>query len=70
MMQSAQQGLALHETLELHELMTAKTVCLLEAKARQQLAQDPALKALIQTDIQNTTQALNEMQTILSPAAK
>jgi similar to spore coat protein len=56
------QGLALHETLELHELMTSKTVCLLEAKARVQLAQDPALKTMLQQDIQNTTQAVTEMQ--------
>jgi similar to spore coat protein len=56
------QGLTLHETLELHELMTSKTVCLLEAKARVQLAQDPALKTMLQQDIQNTTQAVTEMQ--------
>jgi similar to spore coat protein len=56
------QGLTLHETLELHELMTSKTVCLLEAKARVQLAQDPTLKTMLQQDIQNTTQAVTEMQ--------
>jgi similar to spore coat protein len=60
-----QQNMALHETLELHELMMSKTVCLLEAKARQQLVHDPVLKALILTDIQNTTQAVKEMQGIL-----
>jgi similar to spore coat protein len=60
------QNLALHETLELHELMTAKTVCLLEAKARVQLAQDPALKTMLQQDIQNTTQAITEMQGLLA----
>ncbi|KIL37815.1 spore coat protein [Gordoniibacillus kamchatkensis] len=63
-----QQGLALHETLELHELMTAKTVCLLEAKARQQLVRDPALKAMLQQDVQQTTQAITELQGILGKA--
>ena len=28
-----QQSLALHETLEMHELLTSKTVCLAVAKA-------------------------------------
>lgn len=63
-----QQGMALHETLELHELLTSKTVCLAEAKARQQLVQDTELKTLIQQDIQQTTQSIQQIQTILSTA--
>jgi similar to spore coat protein len=63
-----QQGLGLHETLELHELMVAKTVCLAEDKARQQLVQDPALKALLQQNVQLTTQAITEIQGVLSKA--
>ena len=64
----SQQNFALHETLELHELLTSKTVCLTEAKARQQLVQDPALKTLIQQDIQQTTQSIQQIQNILSTA--
>jgi similar to spore coat protein len=63
------QKTALHETLELHELLMSKTVCLTEAKARQQLVQDPALKALIQQDITQTTQAVKELTSVLSTAA-
>lgn len=63
-----QQSLALHETLEMHELLTSKTVCLAVAKSRQQLVQDPALKTLFQQDIQQTTQSIQQIQNILSVA--
>jgi similar to spore coat protein len=65
----AQQGLAIHETLELHELLTAKTVCLTESKAREKLVQDPQLKTLINQDIQNSTQAVKGIQGLLSTVA-
>ncbi|MBD0381207.1 hypothetical protein [Paenibacillus sedimenti] len=64
-----QQALALHETLELHELLTSKTVCLTEAKARLQLVQDQELKTLIQQDIQQTSQSIQQFTNILSTAA-
>jgi len=60
---------AIHETLDLHELLTSKTVCLTEAKARLQLVQDPALIALIQQDIQKTTTSITQMQNMLTTAA-
>jgi similar to spore coat protein len=63
------QTLAPHETLELHELLNAKTVCLTEDKARLQLVQDPALKSLIQQDIQKATGSIQQMQNILSTSA-
>ncbi|KRF44193.1 spore coat protein [Paenibacillus sp. Soil787] len=65
----SQQSLAIHEALELHELLSAKTVCLTEAKAREKLVQDPQLKALIQQDIQNSTQAVKGIQGVLSQVA-
>ncbi|MBU7316105.1 spore coat protein [Paenibacillus sp. SM 69] len=61
--------MALHETLDLHELLTSKTVCITEAKARLQLVQDPALKTLIQQDIQQTTASIKQMQSMLASAA-
>ncbi|MDF2647143.1 MAG: hypothetical protein K0Q73_2948 [Paenibacillus sp.] len=65
-----QTNLAPHETLDMHELLTAKTACLSETKARLQLVQDPALKTLIQQDIQQTTNSIKQMQTILTSAAQ
>jgi len=62
-------SLAPHEALDMHELMSSKTVCLTEAKARLKLVQDPALKTLIEQDIQQTTNAIKQMQTILAGAA-
>jgi len=64
-----QASLALHEILDVHELLTSKTVCLTEAKARLQLVQDPALKALIQQDIQQTSGSIKQMQSILASAS-
>ena len=64
-----QSSLAPHEALDMHELMSSKTVCLTEAKARLKLVQDPALKTLIEQEIQQTTNAITQMQTILAGAA-
>lgn len=64
-----QSSLAPHEALDMHELMSSKTVCLTEAKARLKLVQDPALKTLIEQDIQQTTNAITQLQTILAGAA-
>nr|WP_313781745.1 hypothetical protein [Paenibacillus larvae] len=39
----AQQGLAVHETLEVHELLTFKNTCMTKSVAMQGLVSDPAL---------------------------
>lgn len=58
--------LAIHETLEIHEIMTMKQSCLVKAYAVSSLVKDDALKKLINQDIQDTEEALNELQTLLN----
>ncbi|WP_419875264.1 hypothetical protein [Candidatus Pristimantibacillus sp. PTI5] len=60
---------ALHETLEVHELASFKTVSLTKAKTMQVLVSDPALKAILQQDVDISTRQLQELGTILSAAA-
>jgi similar to spore coat protein len=61
---------ALHETLELHEVTTFKSLCLTKAKAMQLLVSDPDLKALLQADIATSTRQLTELKGLLAEAEK
>jgi similar to spore coat protein len=53
--------LALHETMETHELLNFKTVCLLRSKLMQGLCFDNELKALMEKDVQQSIQDVNEL---------
>ncbi|MFS0725181.1 hypothetical protein [Paenibacillus sp. 1P07SE] len=57
---------ALHETLEVHELAAFNTVCLTKSKTMQALVSDPALKEILQRDVEVTTRKLQELGAILS----
>ncbi|GGO03413.1 hypothetical protein [Saccharibacillus kuerlensis] len=61
----ATKELALHEKLEVHELVILKTSCVTKAVAMSGLVQDDNLKALIEEDIENSTQAIDELKTLL-----
>ena len=56
-----QQKLALHETLETHEIINLKTVCLLRSKLMQGICFNNELKQLMQKDVQQSTEAINEL---------
>ncbi|CAM3779739.1 spore coat protein [Marinicrinis lubricantis] len=58
----AQTGLAPHEYMEIHELLNFKTICLAKSKMMQGLVFDEELKALMQKDVQQTTQAIQDIQ--------
>ena len=53
--------LALHETLETHELINFKTVCLLRSKLMQGICFNNELKQLMEKDVQQSIQAINEL---------
>lgn len=53
--------LALHETLETHEILNFKTVCLLRSKLMQGLCFNNELKALMEKDVQQSIQDINEL---------
>ncbi|MFC0215551.1 hypothetical protein ACFFK0_24455 [Paenibacillus chartarius] len=57
---------ALHETLEVHEIAAFKTVCLTKSKTMRALVSDPALKQILQRDVDISTRQLQELGAILS----
>jgi similar to spore coat protein len=56
-----QNPLALHETMETHEILNFKTVCLLRSKLMQGLCFDNDLKALMEKDVQQSVKDVNEL---------
>ncbi|NLX91467.1 MAG: spore coat protein [Firmicutes bacterium] len=57
--------LAVHEKLELHELLTFKTVCAAKASMMQNQVQDAQLKGLLNQDISNARIQIQELQGLL-----
>ncbi|WCK56508.1 spore coat protein [Aneurinibacillus sp. Ricciae_BoGa-3] len=57
-----QQHLAYHETMEIHELLNFKTICCAKSKMMQGLVFDKEVKALMQRDVEQSIQAINELQ--------
>lgn len=61
-----QQDFALHETMELHELLNFKTICMTTSKMIQGVVFDQELKALLEKDVQHSIQSVNVLQGLLS----
>ncbi len=55
------QTLALHETMETHEILNFKTVCLLRSKLMQGICFDNELKQLMDKDVQQSINDINEL---------
>lgn len=55
-------SLAYHETMETHEVLNVKTVCLLKSKLMQGLCFDNDLKALMEKNVQQSIAAINELK--------
>ncbi|MED0665086.1 spore gernimation protein GerQ [Bacillus badius] len=62
------QKLAVHESLDLHEVINFKTLCLAKSKLMQGLVFDQDLKRLMQQDVEHSIQALAELQSIYERA--
>lgn len=54
--------MALHESMEIHEMLNFKTVCLAKSKMAQGLVFDQDLRALMQKDVEQTIQDIQELQ--------
>lgn len=59
------QDLALHETMELHELLNFKTICMTTSKMIQGLVFDQELKALLEKDVQQSIESVKVLQGLL-----
>jgi len=58
--------LGLHETLDLHELLTFKNLCLTKATTMSVLAQDEELKAILSEDAATGIQHIQLLQQFLT----
>ena len=54
--------LALHETLDVHELLTFKSLCLTKAVTMSPFVQDEELKDILMSDIANGTEHIKRLQ--------
>lgn len=63
-----QNTFALHETMDVHELLTMKTVCLTKSTTLQVLVTDPQLRTLLQTSAATDRQHIQDLQSMLSDA--
>lgn len=61
----AKKELAVHETLEIHEILTMKQACLVKAYAVSSLIKDEKLKKLVEQDVKDSEQAIQELQELL-----
>ncbi|WOC58899.1 DUF892 family protein [Bacillus halotolerans] len=59
-------GYGLHETLELHELLTFKNLCLTKSSTMTGFVQDEELKSILEQDAQKTKQQVARLQELLS----
>ncbi len=60
--------LAFHETMEIHELLNFKTVCILQSKLMSGLVFDQNLKTLLEKDVQQSGIAIRELQGLYQAA--
>lgn len=60
--------LAAHESLEIHELLNFKTLCLAKSKLMQGLVFDQDLKALMEKDVQQSIREIAQLQAIYTKA--
>lgn len=60
--------LALHEKLEVHEVLIFKTACATKSKAMLELAEDKKLKKMLEEDIRLSAKAIKELRDILEKA--
>jgi similar to spore coat protein len=62
------QLLASHESLEIHELLNFKTLCLAKSKLMQGLVFDQDLRALMEKDVQQSILTIADLQVIYKRA--
>jgi similar to spore coat protein len=62
----AKSQLAFHETMEIHELLNFKTICMVQSKMASGLVFDQDLKALLEKDVQQSMVAINQLKSVYS----
>lgn len=59
-------NLGLHETLEVHEILTFKSLCLTKSSTMSKLVQDTELQNILLKDVSTGTQDIQQLQEILT----
>lgn len=67
-MNQSEKSFALHETMELHELLTLKNVCMTKSITMQALVSDPQLSALLSTCAATDRQHIQDLRGLLTGA--
>ena len=62
------QNLAPNETMQVHEMLNFKTVCMTTSKMMEGVVFDQDLKALLEKDVQQSITAISDLQNLLSRA--
>ncbi|MCT8978462.1 spore coat protein [Clostridium sp. CX1] len=63
------QGIAPHESFELHELLTFKNVCLTKSTTMSALVTDERLKSLLQQDVTTTQGHIKELRNLMEQSS-
>lgn len=63
-----QQNLAPNETMQIHEMLNFKTVCMTTSKMMEGVVFDQDLKALLEKDVKESITAINVLQNLLTRA--
>lgn len=63
-----QSVLAFHETMDTHEMLNFKTVCLMKSKLMQGICFDNDLKALMEKDVKQSVKAIQELKELYAKA--
>jgi similar to spore coat protein len=61
-------GMALSETMQVHEMLNLKTICMTTSKMMQGIVFDQELKALMAKDVDQSIMAIAQLQNLLSKA--
>lgn len=65
-----QQTFAPAETMQLHEILNFKTICMTTSKMMEGVVFDQELKALLEKDVRLSISAINDLQVLLGKAPK
>ncbi|WP_202617778.1 spore coat protein [Bacillus dakarensis] len=63
-----QATLAFHETMDTHEILNFKTICLMKSKLMQGICFDNDLKALMEKDVHQSVKAIKEIKELYAGA--
>ncbi|EHI99278.1 hypothetical protein CDLVIII_2677 [Clostridium sp. DL-VIII] len=65
-----QQYLAPNETMQIHEMLNLKTICMTTSKMMEGVVFDQELKSLLEKDVQQSIGAISDLQSLLKRAPK